>query len=206
MRLITVRQWLVLTLGASVLSGCASITTGQDQMVSVQTPNCPAAACELSNKEGTYYINETPGTVQVNRVCGKMTVQCSRSGYDDVILTVSSSLKAMTFGNIIFGGLIGAGVDAATGAACEYPSLIPVPMNCGEGAAVAAAADHVIPGAVAESAEKLECVDLMYVGQGVDEVLVYTARCEGVSSLMSCDDDKCRVSEYATGSDATIGS
>ncbi|NKI36397.1 hypothetical protein HFP89_14600 [Wenzhouxiangella sp. XN79A] len=144
--------------------------------------------------------------MQVNRVCGKLTVQCSRSGYDDYIMTVSSSLKAMTFGNIIFGGLIGAGVDAATGAACQYPALIPVPMNCGQAGALAAAVEHQIPDAVAKSAEKLECIDLVYVGEGVDQVLVYTAQCEGTSSLLSCDDGECRVSEYSTGSEAAAGS
>jgi phosphoketolase len=35
----------------------------------------------------------------------------------------------MAAGNIIFGGPIGAGVDAATGAAFDYPSLIKVLME-----------------------------------------------------------------------------
>ena len=114
-----------------VVSGCASITTGQDQVVSVETPGCPAASCRLTNKDGTFFVSSTPGTVSVNRACGKLTVSCSLDGHPDSTLTVSSSVKAMAFGNIIFGGLIGAGVDTATGAACQYPSLIPVPMQCG---------------------------------------------------------------------------
>jgi len=35
----------------------------------------------------------------------------------------------MAFGNIIFGGVIGAGVDISTGAAYDYPSLITVMMG-----------------------------------------------------------------------------
>ena len=187
------------------LGGCASITTGQDQTVSIQTPNCPAAACELSNKEGTYFINETPGTVTVNRVCGKLTVQCSSEGVSDYIMSVSSSIKAMTFGNIIFGGFIGMGVDAATGAACEYPALIPVPMDCGGGEPIEALA-HETPENVEKSAQKLDCEDLAFIGAGADGANVYTAQCEGADSLLTCNEDGCRVSEYSTESGEAIGS
>lgn len=43
--------------------------------------------------------------------------------------SVKSSTKAMAFGNIIFGGVIGAGVDVATGAAYDYPTMITVLMG-----------------------------------------------------------------------------
>ncbi len=191
--------------GLLALQGCASITTGQDQTVSIQTPNCPAASCELTNKEGTYYVTETPGTVTVNRVCGKLTVQCSSEGVSDYIMSVSSSVKAMTFGNIIFGGFIGMGVDAATGAACEYPALIPVPMECGGGSPIEEIA-HETPEKVLESAEKLDCVDLAFIGAGAGGDNVYTARCEGTEALLTCGEEACRVSEYETESGEAIGS
>jgi hypothetical protein len=35
----------------------------------------------------------------------------------------------MAFGNLLFGGPIGAGVDMASGAAYDYPNLIPVTMG-----------------------------------------------------------------------------
>lgn len=35
----------------------------------------------------------------------------------------------MAAGNILFGGLIGVGIDVATGAAFDYPTLITVPMT-----------------------------------------------------------------------------
>lgn len=37
--------------------------------------------------------------------------------------------KAMAFGNIPFGGVTGAGVNVATGAACDHPGLISVDMG-----------------------------------------------------------------------------
>jgi hypothetical protein len=36
----------------------------------------------------------------------------------------------MLAGNIIFGGVIGGGVDVATGAAYDYPALITNPLSC----------------------------------------------------------------------------
>jgi hypothetical protein len=45
------------------------------------------------------------------------------------MVSVKSSTKAMAFGNILFGGVIGAGVDVATGAAYDYPTLITVVMG-----------------------------------------------------------------------------
>jgi phosphoketolase len=42
---------------------------------------------------------------------------------------VNSSTKGMAFGNILFGGPIGAGVDMASGAAYDYPNLITVMMG-----------------------------------------------------------------------------
>lgn len=37
----------------------------------------------------------------------------------------------MAFGNLKFGGLIGAGVDIGTGAAYDYPQVISIPLVCG---------------------------------------------------------------------------
>lgn len=45
------------------------------------------------------------------------------------LISAKSSTKGMAFGNIIFGGIIGAGVDISTGAAYDYPTLITVLMG-----------------------------------------------------------------------------
>jgi len=42
----------------------------------------------------------------------------------------------MAAGNIVFGGLIGVGVDIATGAAYDYPALITSMLECKEGVKV----------------------------------------------------------------------
>lgn len=53
----------------------------------------------------------------------------------------------MAFGNILFGGVIGAAVDAGSGAAYDYPTLISVIM--GEATTLAAPA----PANVGQNAE-----------------------------------------------------
>jgi hypothetical protein len=41
---------------------------------------------------------------------------------------MASEFQAMTFGNILFGGLIGVVVDAASGATHEYPPLVTITL------------------------------------------------------------------------------
>ena len=106
-----------------LLSGCASITTGSNQSLSVNTEPESGANCELKNDKGTWYINSTPGSVVVNRSYSDLHIICkkdSRFGNS----TVKSTIKGMAFGNIIAGGLIGAGIDVHTGAAYDYPATI----------------------------------------------------------------------------------
>src|SRR5689334_1937200 len=97
------------------LTGCASIVSGTSQVISVETVhtsgNVAGATCKLENDKGVYYVT-TPGTVTVHRAYGDMNVKCEKAGFDAGLATVKSSTKAMMAGNILFGGVIGAGVDA----------------------------------------------------------------------------------------------
>jgi len=119
--------------GAAVaLVGCASIVSGTNQVVSVETLSpvgrVDGASCRLQNDKGVYYVT-TPGTVTVNRAYGDMSVKCEKSGLPTGVATIKSSTKAMMAGNIIFGGIIGAGVDAASGAAYDYPAVFQIMMS-----------------------------------------------------------------------------
>src|SRR5205085_12537694 len=105
-------------------------TTGQNQPLSVDTPGCGGATCKLINDKGTWYVNATPGTVTVLRAYGDMTVTCEKGEYRSNPHQFASSTKAMAFGNILIGGLIGAAVDAGTGSAYDYPMLLTVGLTC----------------------------------------------------------------------------
>ena len=122
---------LLFCLPVIALTGCASILDGTKQTVSVQTLSNGVAVsdaqCTLQSNKGTWFTN-TPGTVTVHRGYDALHVTCAKPGYQSGVQTVASSTKGMAFGNIVFGGVIGAGVDMASGAAYDYPNLITVPM------------------------------------------------------------------------------
>ncbi len=114
-------------------SGCASIVSGQNQSVSVETrtrqgQSLLGANCKLTNDKGIWFVT-SPGSVSVRRSYEDMLINCDKEGQEPGIASAKSSTKAMAFGNILFGGIIGGGVDAATGAAYDYPTLFTVVMG-----------------------------------------------------------------------------
>ena len=124
--------WMCAVTALITMSGCASITGGQEQSLSVETRNAQAtvsgALCELSNDKGKWFTN-TPGSVMVRRSHEAMAIICKKDGIEPGQVSVESTTKASMAGNILFGGLIGAAVDHGTGAAYQYPSLIQVMMG-----------------------------------------------------------------------------
>jgi hypothetical protein len=132
----------VIAIALTQIVGCASIVNGQNQSVSVDTRTdagaLAGANCRLSNNKGTWYV-ATPGSVTVQRSFEDMAVKCEKEPFEPGLASIKSSTKAMAFGNIIFGGVIGAGVDVATGAAYDYPALITITLGQ-PGAATAPAA------------------------------------------------------------------
>lgn len=117
---------------AMLMSGCASIVNGTNQSLSVEARNkgeqVAGANCKLTNDKGTWFIN-SPGSATVHRSFEELAVRCEKEGIAPGLVSVKSSTKGMAFGNILFGGLIGAGVDIANGAAYDYPALITVEMG-----------------------------------------------------------------------------
>lgn len=114
------------------LGGCASIVNGQNQSVSVEaktdTGPLNSASCRLVNDKGTWFIT-TPGSTTVHRSYEDLSVYCEKEGQQPGSVAVKSSTKPMAFGNILFGGLIGVGVDVSSGAAYDYPNLVTVVMG-----------------------------------------------------------------------------
>lgn len=133
---------LAATLALASLTGCASIVSGTNQVVSVETlvpsGKLEGATCKLQNDKGVYYVT-TPGTVTVHRAYGDMNVTCEKAGMTPALASFKSSTKGMMAGNLLFGGVIGAGVDAASGAAYDYPALLQIMMKDSINAATATA-------------------------------------------------------------------
>jgi len=118
---------------ASLLAtGCASVVNGHVQSVSVTTRNqsepVTGAQCSLLNDKGMWYVT-TPGSVSVQRSFGALTVACTMAGQPPGTATATSATTAAVFGNVLVGGVIGAGIDVATGAAYDCPNVIAVEMG-----------------------------------------------------------------------------
>ena len=107
------------------LTGCASMTTGTNQSISVNTEPEKGAVCELNNDKGSWYVSSTPGSVVVHRSYSDLNI-VGRKGNKAGNTSIKSTTKGMTFGNIIFGGIIGAAADMSTGSAYDYPTNISV--------------------------------------------------------------------------------
>ena len=167
--------WMFAVTALLALSGCASITGGQEQSLSVETRNAQAtvsgALCELSNDKGKWFTS-SPGSVVVRRSHEALAVICKKDGIEPGQVSVESTTKASMAGNILFGGLIGAAVDHGTGAAYQYPPLIQVLMgqtsltSAGSGATQAGKGDMVLGGtsptgsSLSLDAAKARCIEL----------------------------------------------
>jgi hypothetical protein len=116
------------------LAGCASIVEGTTETVAVTTLPADGAKCVLTSSEGTYYVT-TPGNAQVHKTKNDLAVECDKDGFAHASLKVPAKFGAATLGNVLAGGIIGVGVDAATGANYSYPTAISVPMTAAAPAA-----------------------------------------------------------------------
>lgn len=119
---------------SALLSGCSTLTAdGTSQNLSVMTysagnKDLVGAACELKNDEGTWTA-VTPATVMVRRSNKDLMVKCTKAGFADGRANVVSKTKANMWGNIIFGGGIGAIIDHNNGSAYQYPPVIKMTMG-----------------------------------------------------------------------------
>lgn len=116
---------LVLSLA---LPGCASIIRGTSQSIAITSPPANGAECTLTSAQGSWSVI-TPGVVAVERSKEDIQARCVKAGYDDGVAMIPSNFEGWTVGNLVFGGLVGVGVDAATGAINQYPKSFQIPMH-----------------------------------------------------------------------------
>jgi hypothetical protein len=116
-------------LGAFALAACASITKGTTQIVAVNTPGVAGVTCTLTSPAIGSQVVVTPGTVMLEKSKESVAVSCKKECYVDGGGVIASNMEAMTAGNIILGGVIGLGVDAASGAMNKYTPEIQVVMT-----------------------------------------------------------------------------
>jgi len=114
---------------ALLMSGCATITKGTQQTVTVAT-DPSGAICDMTRDgKPLAVVNPTPGSIPIEKARGSIAIVCKKPAYKDAAGTLASEFQAMTFGNIILGGLIGIAVDAASGAMHEYPTMVTITLE-----------------------------------------------------------------------------
>lgn len=116
-----------------IVSACASITGEAIQPISLvvkdaNSNNVDGAQCLLRNDKGSWEA-KSPGYVNVTRSADDLVVECKKAGYSDGQLKAISRARGNMWGNIIFGGGVGAIIDHSNGKGYAYPDILPVSMG-----------------------------------------------------------------------------
>lgn len=109
-------------------TGCATITKDANQAVQIETYSksnelITDANCTAKNERGEWSTKST-GAVNVHRSGENLIVKCDKEGHESGNGTVISRANGSMFGNILFGGGIGAIIDHNKGTAYSYPDWI----------------------------------------------------------------------------------
>ncbi|MDQ0473087.1 translation initiation factor 2 [Labrys wisconsinensis] len=119
-----------LLVGAMVLAlgGCATVTRGTtDQVQVISTPSEAQVTTSIGNQ-----CPSTPCTFEVARK-SEFIVTLRKPGFQDAQVPVNTRIAgsgaAGFAGNVLIGGIVGMGVDAATGATLEhFPNPVSVTL------------------------------------------------------------------------------
>jgi hypothetical protein len=111
--------------------GCASVTRGTTENISIASTPAGATA-ELSGLDNPTAC-VTPCVVVAKRNAD-ITVTINKEGYEPQVIPLTKEIPgtgAVGFaGNVLLGGLVGMGVDAATGAAMDHkPNPVTVTLQ-----------------------------------------------------------------------------
>jgi hypothetical protein len=91
--------------------------------------------CTLTSPAVGTRTVQTPGNIVLPKSRHNVAINCVKQCYSEGVGILASSTEIMTAGNIVFGGLVGVGVDAASGAMNKYEPGVDIMMspipNCG---------------------------------------------------------------------------
>jgi hypothetical protein len=110
------------------LSGCSTIVEGRSQQILVNT-NPPGADCRIDRDgEKIADIAGTPGSAYIEKTKRDIRIECGKRGYQDATYMNHSGTAGATWGNIVAGGLVGWGVDSATGSDNKYETPVNITL------------------------------------------------------------------------------
>lgn len=126
------KRYILMAFVVLFASGCATITSGSNQSLTLSTTDQQGvkveAECSLKNNKGSWTA-ASPGVVEVHRSSEDLMVECNKEGHETGLLRAISRAAAGMWGNIIFGGGIGALIDHGKGTGYNYPNDLPVIMG-----------------------------------------------------------------------------
>ena len=106
---------------AATLGGCASVTRGTTETISISSTPAGAEATVSGLDNPTACI--TPCAVVAKR-SADISITFAKPGFETEVVTLTKEIPATGAagfaGNVLVGGLVGMGVDAATGAAMDH--------------------------------------------------------------------------------------
>jgi hypothetical protein len=122
------RRVVIAAAVAAGVGACATLTKGTTQTIGINTPGAPGAMCTLSSSDLGSQVVQTPAILTVGKSQDSIAVRCQKECFQDGATIIASGTEGMTAGNIIAGGVIGLGIDAASGAMNKYAAQTDVVM------------------------------------------------------------------------------
>lgn len=110
------------------LSACSTIIDGRSQQITINT-NPSGANCNiLRNGEKIASVIDTPGSAYIEKTKHDIKIECKKPKYQVATYLNHSGTAGATWGNIVAGGLVGWGVDSATGSDNKYESPVNITL------------------------------------------------------------------------------
>lgn len=110
-----------------LLPGCASIISGNESTTYIET-DPEKARCELDGKDFKRVVH-TPDTIRLSAKAAPIKITCTADGYHPATAEMATTSDGSILGNIIFGGVIGVAVDAASQSGMKFPERISLALD-----------------------------------------------------------------------------
>ncbi len=116
---------------ALFLSGCATLSNGGNQNISVVTTNdrySDSTSCELNNEEGDW-VTGASSSVEIERDGNPLSIHC-KNIKQSAETSIKPRFSVSTFVlDLILCPLVCTTIDGATNALYQYPSFISIDME-----------------------------------------------------------------------------
>ena len=118
---------IILLIGTISLFGCSTIVNDSHLPINLSFSDNSGGQCNLRNKRESY-VTQIPASVLVRRSDDPLVYDCTTEDGRKANGSIISKVGQTMAGNIIFGGGIGAIIDANNDMHREYPGSFVIPI------------------------------------------------------------------------------